>query len=140
MPELHINDKITIPEEFIRVTYIRSSGPGGQNVNKVNTRAQLTFDLDRCEILAAPVRHRLKVLAGKRYTKSGSIQMESDRHRHQARNLQDVLCRLRHLINQALIPPKKRRPTKPTRTSIQKRLDRKKQHSQLKTQRGQTYP
>ncbi|OPZ97927.1 MAG: Peptidyl-tRNA hydrolase ArfB [Planctomycetes bacterium ADurb.Bin412] len=133
---LQINDKISIEEKLIQIKFVRSSGPGGQNVNKVNTCAQLRFDLKHCEVLAPSVKNRLKRLAGTRLTSQEVIQIESDRYREQSRNRQDCLDRLRELIQKALIRPKKRIATKPTKASRQRRLDAKKQRSRVKSLRG----
>lgn len=133
---LQINDTISIEDKFIQIKFVRSSGPGGQNVNKVNTCAQLRFDLKHCEVLAPSVKNRLKRLAGARLTSQEVIQIESDRYREQSRNRQDCLDRLRELIQKALIRPKKRIATKPTKASRQRRLDAKKQRSRVKSLRG----
>lgn len=133
---LKINDTITISPDHIHITFVRSRGPGGQNVNKVNTRAQLTFDLDECPALTNPVKKRLRLLAGRRLTNQGRLIIRSDRFREQGRNRHECLDRLRRLIAQALIPPKKRVPTKPTPASKRRRLADKHQRSLLKNQRG----
>ena len=132
---LSINDKITIPAEYINIRYIRSRGPGGQNVNKVNTRAQLTFDLKNCELIPSAAKKRLVVLAGRRVTNAGTLIIESDRFRQQRQNRNETLLRLRRLIREALITPKKRRPTKPTTTSIMKRRADKIHRSKIKSLR-----
>jgi len=133
---LQINDKISIEDKLLQIKFVRSSGPGGQNVNKVNTCAQLSFDLKHCEVLAPSVKNRLKRLAGARLTSQEVIQIESDRYREQSRNRQACLDRLRELIQKALIRPKKRIATKPTKASRQRRLDSKKQRSRVKSLRG----
>jgi len=131
-----INERIGLDEKLIQIKFVRSSGPGGQNVNKVNTRAQLSFDLKNCEGLPLGVKNRLRRLAGNRLTSQEVIQIESDRYREQSRNRQDCLDRLRELIQKALIRPKKRIATKPTKASRQRRLDAKKQRSRVKSLRG----
>ena len=133
---LPINDKIIIDDELLRVSFVRSRGPGGQNVNKVNTRCQLTFDLHGCQVLNSAVKKRLASLAGRRLTDKGTLIIQSDRFRRQNRNRQQCLDRLRRLIQKALIPPKKRRPTKPTAASKRKRLEDKHRRSRLKSLRG----
>ena len=132
---LPINDQITISPRFLRLKYVRSRGPGGQNVNKLSTRAQLTFNLAACPDLSDPVKARLARLAGRRLTSRGTLILESDRFRHQIRNRRECLARLRRLILQALPAPKQRRPTKPTRASKEKRLADKQRRAQLKSLR-----
>ena len=131
-----INERIWLEEKLIGIKFVRSSGPGGQNINKVNTCAQLSFDLKNCDTLPPGVKNRLKRLAGTRLTSQEVIQIESDRYREQSRNRQDCLDRLRELIQKALIRPKKRIATKPTKASRQRRLDAKKQRSRVKSLRG----
>lgn len=133
---LPINDKIIIADKHLRVSFVRSRGPGGQNVNKVNTRCQLTFDLLGCQVLDSAVKKRLALLAGRRLTDKGTLIIQSDRFRQQNRNRQQCLDRLRLLIQKALIPPKKRRPTKPTAASKRKRLEDKRRRSRQKSLRG----
>lgn len=130
-----INDNFAISSKYISIVYVRSQGPGGQNVNKVNTKAQLTFDLKNCPILSEAVKKRLAVLAGRRITNQGKLIVRSDRYRQQKRNRQECLDRLGTLIRKALIPGKKRRATKPTQSSIKRRLDDKRQHSKTKSLR-----
>ena len=132
---LQINDKIAIEDDYIRLTYVRSAGPGGQNVNKLNTKAQLVFNLCACPTLTASVKKRLARLAGKRMTNAGILIIKSDRFRHQQRNRQECLNRLRLLIRKALITPKKRRPTTPTPASKRRRRAEKQRRSQTKSLR-----
>ncbi len=131
-----INEKITISEQYITISYVRSRGPGGQNVNKVNTRAQLSFDLGNCPELSLTVKKRLQKLAGSRVTVDNRLIIQSDCYRLQNRNRQECLDRLRKLISKALIVPKQRRPTQPTRASKRKRLADKKHRSSIKSLRG----
>ena len=137
---LQINDRITISAQYIHVAYVRSSGPGGQNVNKVSTRAQLRFDLADYPDLTAAVKKRLAVLAGRRLTKEHTLVLESDRFRDQLRNRRECLDRLRRLILQALITPKKRRATKPTLASKRRRLAEKRRRSETKSLRRKPPP
>lgn len=132
---LYINDNLTIPDTYLSFRYIRSGGPGGQNVNKVNTCAQLTFHLKDCPMIPYHVRMRLITLAGSRYSTRGTLQIVSDQFRHQLRNRNDCLARLQVLIRQSFIVPKKRRPTRPSLASKRKRLDQKRQQSQKKSLR-----
>ena len=132
---LKVNDNIHIDERFIEIRYVRSRGPGGQNVNKLNTRAQLIFHLNDCTDLAPAVKQRLQKLAGRRMTTDGRMIMQSDRYREQGRNRQECLDRLRRLILKALTPPKPRIPTKPSRAAKEKRLSDKKRRGQVKSYR-----
>lgn len=132
---LVVNDNLTLSERFLRIRYVRSRGPGGQNVNKVNTCAQLVFEVEACGQLSPQVKHRLKNLAGRRWNQAGQMILESDRFREQKKNRQEVLHRLRRLIRQALVRPKVRRATKPSLAS-KRRIKASKQHrSQMKSLR-----
>jgi ribosome-associated protein len=129
---LSITDTLSIDERDISVTFIRASGPGGQNVNKLATAVQLRFDVAGCEMLSEAVKSRLARLAGRRLTQDGILILTADRHRTQERNRQDALDRLVELIRTAAVKPKLRRPTKPTLASKRRRLQSKAERSNLK--------
>src|SRR5579859_5840841 len=120
-----ITATIAIEEREIVESFIRASGPGGQNVNKLATAVQLRFDVRHSPHLPAAVRARLERLAGRRLTRDGVLVITAQRHRTQERNRQDALQRLIDLIRQAAIPPVPRRATKPTAASRQRRLETK---------------
>lgn len=129
---LVINDAITIPQSEFRFDFSRSSGPGGQNVNKVNSRATLRWRPAESPSLPGPVRARLLDRVGSRLTNEGDLLISSQLTRDQSRNLNDCLEKLRRLVLAAVNPPKPRRPTRPTRASRQRRLDAKARRSQIK--------
>src|SRR5690606_37299761 len=111
---LEITPKLVIPDSDLSIAFVRSSGPGGQNVNKVATAVQLRFDLAGTESLNERVKQRLRRLAGRRLTDDGAILIIARNHRTQEQNRSEALERLADLIRQALIEPKVRKPTKPT--------------------------
>src|SRR5712671_6883580 len=111
---IRINDHIAIDDGEVSESFIRASGPGGQNVNKLATAVQLRFDVRRSPSLSGPVRARLERLAGSRLTKDGVLVITAQRHRTQERNRADALDRLVDLIRRAAIPPTPRRKTRPT--------------------------
>ena len=128
---IEITPTITIDERNIQLEFIRSSGPGGQNVNKVATAVQLRFDVNQAGLPPA-VHERLVKLAGKRMTDDGMLIIEARRYREQERNRQDALDRLVALVRKATEKPKPRRQTKPTAASKQRRIESKRQRSQTK--------
>ncbi len=124
-----------IRDEDLEWTFIRSSGPGGQNVNKVASAAQLRFLLAANATLAPAVKQRLRRLAGRRLTDAGDIVITARTERSQAENRRAALERLQELVSQAQVEPKKRRKTAPTRASKERRLETKKKRGAAKLQR-----
>ena len=129
---IRVTDAIAIDEREIQEDFVRSSGPGGQNVNKVATAVQLRFDVANCPSLPDDVRERLIRLAGKRITAGGVLIVEARRFRTQERNRRDALDRLVKLIVRAASKPKTRRRTRPTLASRQRRLETKRRQGQAK--------
>jgi ribosome-associated protein len=127
---------MSVPDGELQVSFVRSSGPGGQNVNKVSTACQLRFDVTSNKSLSVAVKDRLVRCAGRKMTDDGVLIIDARRYRTQQRNHLDALERLKTLIAKAAIAPKKRRPTKPTKASKQRRLDSKHQRSKTKKLRG----
>ena len=123
---------VAIDEREIEVSYILASGPGGQNVNKVATAAQLRFDARRSPALSDDTRARLEVLAGSRLTSDGVIVITARRFRTQARNREDAVGRLVELIRAALHRPAPRRPTRPTRGARERRMEEKGRRGAIK--------
>ncbi len=133
---IRVTAHISIDEREIEEQFVRASGPGGQNVNKLSTAVQLRFDVRRSPSLAPDVRERLERLAGARLTRDGVLVIIAQRHRTQGRNREDALERLVDLIRQAAVAPVKRRPTKPTKASRERRIEGKKRRSGIKRLRG----
>jgi len=137
---LHITPQIAIPDEEIEESFVRASGPGGQNVNKVATAVQLRFDVVHSPSLPEPVRERLLRLARTRMTKEGVLVIEARRFRTQERNRRDAYERLAHWIRRATQRPKRRRPTRPPAAAKERRLAEKRKRGETKKTRGRIDP
>jgi ribosome-associated protein len=129
---IRVTERIAIDDNEIGESFVRSSGPGGQNVNKLSTAVQLRFDVRGSPSLPNDVAVRLMRLAGKRMTKDGVLVLIAQNHRTQERNRAEARDRLIELIRQAAVVPIKRRPTKPSRASRERRLEGKKRRSGIK--------
>lgn len=132
---IRVTRDITIDEKDLDIAFVRASGPGGQNVNKLSTAAQLRFDANRIS-LAPDVMTRLTALAGQRMTKDGVVVIHAQRFRTQERNRADAIDRLLELLREASIRPKPRRATRPTLGSKMRRLDGKKRRGDIKANRN----
>ncbi len=132
---LIINDQITISSDQLEISAVRSSGPGGQNVNKVATCIELRFNPELCPQLSIPVVQRLLKIAGKRVDSQQTIIVTSQRFREQSRNLEDARNKLKEMILKALKPPKPRKATKPTKASVENRINKKKLTGNKKSMR-----
>jgi ribosome-associated protein len=132
MPILAVNSSITIPDRELQFSFSRSSGPGGQNVNKVSSKATLHFRAVDSPSLPPDVRQRLLTAFKSRLTKEGELVISSQEHRDQSQNIEACLNRLKGMILSVAKPPKRRRATKPSRGSKVRRLTAKKQRSEVK--------
>jgi len=133
--DLVVDNRITIPRGELAFSFARSSGPGGQNVNKVNTKAQLRWGVTDSAALPDDIRRRLLERYANRVTNAGELLIESDRHREQGRNVGDCVERLRAMILSVARPPKRRRPTRPSRSANEARLRGKRQRAERKKSR-----
>ena len=133
---LAITSTLTIEDAELQERFVRASGPGGQNVNKVSTAVQLRFDAERSPALTDEVRHRLRTLAGSRMTDEGILVIDAREHRTQGQNREEARVRLADLIRRALVRPKRRRKTKPGKAAKERRLETKKRRGETKAGRG----
>ncbi len=132
---LVVTPQLKIPLREFQFSFARSSGPGGQNVNKLNTKALLRWPVINSPSLPEAVRRRLLAKARRRVTAEGDLLITSQRFRDAGRNVADCLEKLRTILAEAAVAPKPRRPTRPTRASVRRRLDQKRKQSQKKEQR-----
>ena len=137
---LRINDQIQIEDWEITEQFMTSSGPGGQNVNKVASAVELRFEAARSPALTDAVKRRLKRIAGRKWTDDGALILKVQDTRSQARNREIARERLTEMIREALVVPKKRIPTRPSKGAIKRRLEAKSQRGQVKSLRGKVDP
>ena len=133
---IQVTADISIPESEISERFVRASGPGGQNVNKVSTAVELRFDPSQSSAITSEVRDRLRAIAGSRMTADGVLVIDARRHRTQAQNREDARERLADLVRQALVRPRRRRATRPGKGAVERRIEVKKRRSDTKRARG----
>ncbi len=139
MAPLIINRRVSIPETDLTLTFSRSSGPGGQNVNKLNTRVTVSLNISNCSTLTDEQKQTLRKALKNRIDKEGILHVSCQDYRSQHANRNAALQRLAEMVAKAFKPVKKRRPTKPTKASIERRLQSKQKRSQLKKLRAKTF-
>jgi ribosome-associated protein len=133
--EVRVRPGLVIPDAALSIRFSRSGGPGGQNVNKVETRAEVLFDLAGSPLLSPPDRARALARLASRLTKEGVLAVACDRTRHRERNLREALERMGEILREAMVPPKPRRRTRPTRSSKERRLESKRRRGEVKRAR-----
>jgi len=133
---LEITPSIGIEESELTERFVRASGPGGQNVNKVATAVELRFDVPRSSAIGDEVKARLRAIAGSRMSAEGVLTIDARRYRTQPQNRADARERLAELVRQALVKPRRRRKTRPTKNSVERRIQSKQKRSQTKRARG----
>jgi len=138
--DLAINPQLVLPAAELSWCAVRASGPGGQNVNKVATKVELRFDLEGSAVLPEAVRARLRSIARNRLDAEGRILIASQLTRSQERNLEDAREKLAELVRRALVPPRRRRPTRPSRGAKERRLAEKRKQADKKRVRGKVEP
>ena len=133
---LEVTPSVGIEESELSERFVRASGPGGQNVNKVATAVELRFDVTRSSAISHDVKERLRAIAGSRMSADGVLTIDARRYRTQPQNRADARERLAELVRQALVKPRSRRKTRPTKGSVERRIESKQKRSQTKRARG----
>lgn len=133
---LEVAPSLIIQDSELEERFVRASGPGGQNVNKVATAVELRFNAAASASITPEVLERLRAIAGSRMTDEGIVVIDARRHRTQAQNREDARERLAELVRQALVKPRRRRKTRPTRASVEQRIHTKRRKSDVKRRRG----